>query len=348
MKKSKFYLFVLVAMVIAACSSDEEAGCNFNPSDLSAPRYLEAHAGKVYATFFSGHVARIDTISLAIDGMTSVGRNPEKLVACGNRIFVANSGGLDYPNYDKTVSVVDISTMAEDMKIEVADNPQNILSATDGMLYLVSAGNYIDVPNTLQTINPLTLDVADISSVANMSEICCLEGSLYGLLSEYDANWNQTITYKSYDTATGTAAQNWITDGTNVPSPYKVFTAGTYLCVSSSDYVNNGDVYMFTASGTFHKKIPAGIGPRKAVVAGDKIYILNEGLQNKNNSSLTMYNVKTGEVVQNYFKVINGVGLGDTANDIMIYGGKMYITVSTDNIIWVTDLDAKVIGKIEP
>lgn len=348
MRKSKFYLFALVAMVLAACSSDDDNSYSFDTSGLTTPRYLEAHDGKVYATFFSGYVARIDTISLAIDGKVAVGRNPEKLVVSNNRIFVANSGGLDFPNYDKTVSVVDLPTMVEDMKIKVADNPQNILSAPDGMLYLVSAGNYADVPNTFQTINPSTLDVADISSVVNISEMCCLNGSLYGLLSEYDADWNQTITYKSYDTATGTAALHWITDGTNVPSPYKVFTDGEHLCVSSSDYVNNGDVYMFTASGSLYKKIAAGIGPRKAVATGDRIYILNEGLQGKNNSTLTMLDVKTGEVVQNYFSAVNDMGLGDTANDIMIYGGKMYITVSTDNIIWVTDLNAKVVTKIEP
>lgn len=358
MKKSVIFLFAaIVALGFTACSSSDDEEFVFVPEvglplqDLSTPRYLESYEGKVYATFFSGHVVRIDTTFLVIDGMVEVGRNPEKLAVSEGKMFVANSGGLGWNSslgYDKTVSVIDVPTFVEAAKIDVASNPANILSAADGSLYLVSFGNYADVPNTLQKINSATHEVSDISSVANMSEMCYLNGSLYGLLSEYDANWNQTISYKSYNTVTGTATAGWITDGTVVPNPYKVFTEGSYLCVSTSDYVNTGDVYFFTEEGTLVTKIGAGTGPRKAVNAKGRIYILNEGLQNANNSSLTMYDAASGAVTNNYFKAVNdGIGIGDTANDIIVYGSKMYITVSSDNIIWVTDLNAKVIGKIE-
>ena len=61
-----------------------------------------------------------------------------------------------------------------------------------------------------------------------------------------------------------------------------------------------------------------------------------------------MYNVADGKVINNFFKAVNGgIGIGDVANDIIVYGSKMYISVSADNIIWVTDLNAKIIGKIE-
>ena len=358
MRKNLVCLFAaIVALGFTACSSSDDEEFVFvldsrlPLQELSTPRYLEPYKNKVYATFFSGYVARIDTTSLLIDGMVEVGRNPERMAVSEGKMYVANSGGLGWNSslgYDKTVSVVDIPTFVEDVKIDVAANPANILSAADGSLYLVSLGNYADVPNTLQKINPSTHEVSNISSVANMSEMCYLNGSLYGLLSEYDANWNQTITYKSYNTVTGTATAAWITDGTTIPNPYKVFTEGNYLCVSSSDYVNYGDVYLFTEAGELVTKFEAGTGPRKAVNANGRIYILNEGLQNANNSSLTMYDVTTGAVTNNYFKAVNeGIGIGDTANDIIVYGNKMYITVSSDNIIWVTDLNAKVIGKIE-
>lgn len=342
----------MLVLGFVACDNDDE----YLPDDLplhelSTPRYMDAHNGKIYATFFSGYVARIDTISLTIDGIVAVGRNPEKLAVSNEKIYVANSGGLGWntpQGYDKTVSVIDVPTFMEEGKIDVASNPANILSSTDGSLYLVSYGNYADVPNTLQKINPATYDVTDISSVANMSEMCYLNGSLYGLLSEYDANWNNTITYKSYNTVTGAASSDWVTDGTNIPNPYKVFTDDTYLCVSTSDYVNTGDVYIFTQEGVLAARFGAGIGPRKAVNVNNKLYVLNEGLQNSNNASLTMYNIADGTVVNNYFKAVNsGIGIGDTANDIIVYGNKMYITVSTDNIIWVTDLNAKIIRKIE-
>lgn len=356
MKKTIIKFFAaMVAFGFTACSSDDETP--FIPStglplhELSTPRYMESHGGKVYATFFSGHVARIDTVSLTVDGIVAVGRNPEKLTVSGEKLFVANSGGLGWNSslgYDKTVSVIDIPTFIEEAKIDVAANPANILSATDGSLFLVSWGNYQDVPNKLQKIDPSTYDVADISSVANMSEMCYLNGSLYGLLSEYDENWNNTITYKKYNTVTGAASSGWITDGTTIPNPYKVFTDGNYLCVSTSDYVNTGDVYLFTEAGTLAAKFGAGMGPRKAVNSKNRVYVLNEGLENSNNASLTMYNIADGAVTNNCFKAVNGgIGIGDVANDIIVYGSKMYISVSADNIIWVTDLNAKIIGKIE-
>ena len=53
------------------------------------------------------------------------------------------------------------------------------------------------------------------------------------------------------------------------------------------------------------------------------------------------------EVVPDYFLAQNGRGLGDTAQDMIVYGDKMYITVSGENTIEVTDLHAKSIKQIE-
>lgn len=126
------------------------------------PRYMASVAGKVYVTLYDGRVARIDVESFDVEGVVSVGRNPEQLCVAAGKLFVANSGGLDYNTaigYDKTVSVIDIATFKEVVKIDVALNPANILTAADGYVYLVSLGNYGSVPNTLQRINPDTYEV---------------------------------------------------------------------------------------------------------------------------------------------------------------------------------------------
>ena len=55
-----------------------------------------------------------------------------------------------------------------------------------------------------------------------------------------------------------------------------------------------------------------------------ELYILSEGLFNLNNSSLARYSFKNGQLDKNYFLGINKRGLGDTANDMAIYGSKLF------------------------
>ena len=81
--------------------------------------------------------------------------------------------------------------------------------------------------------------------------------------------------------------------------------------------------------------------------AGKVAYVLNSGDWKSNNSSLTMFNETTGAVVQGYFEAQNGRLIGNTANDMIVYGGKMYIAVSGEGTIEITDLDAKSIKQVQ-
>lgn len=53
-----------------------------------------------------------------------------------------------------------------------------------------------------------------------------------------------------------------------------------------------------------------------------EMYILSEGLFNQNNSSLARYSFNQQKRTSNYFSANNQRGLGDTANDMAIYGNK--------------------------
>ena len=66
---------------------------------------------------------------------------------------------MDYSTevgYDKTVSVVDLSTFTEIKKLDVVLNPTRIQADEQGNVYVVSMGNYADIPNTVQKINTET------------------------------------------------------------------------------------------------------------------------------------------------------------------------------------------------
>ena len=227
------------------------------------PRYLAACDGKVYATYYDGYVARIDTATLEVEAMVAVGRNPEQLAVYGNKLYVANSGGMDYNTalgYDKTVSVIDLSTFTETKKIEVAVNPA-VVVATDNGVFVASYGNYADIPSTLQYITPNDEAVV-VQECSNLTEICYNSGTLYGFFSQYDEFWNPTVTYLSYDVSAKTVDAPWI-KADFLPSPYKVCSAADYVCVTSSDYINDGDVYVYNTDGLLSFTIAAGLNPVK-------------------------------------------------------------------------------------
>lgn len=78
-----------------------------------------------------------------------------------------------------------------------------------------------------------------------------------------------------------------------------------------------------------------GAGPVLAPAKG--IYVLSEGSFGANNTKLGYYNLETGTYTGDYFAQQNpGVpGLGDTGNDMIIYGGKLYIVMNVTSQVTV-------------
>jgi hypothetical protein len=165
--------------------------------------------------------------------------------------------------YDNTVSVIDLVSFCEVDKIEVALNPANVVSTGDGV-FVASYGNYADVPSALQYISKGGVQYVLPDACRQMTEICYNSGTLYGFLSQYDANWNATITYISYNPSTGAVDTPWIKEEQK-PVPYKVCAVGEYVCVTASDYMNDGDVYLYDTDGMLVSKFSAGLNPVKAV-----------------------------------------------------------------------------------
>ncbi len=59
----------------------------------------------------------------------------------------------------------------------------------------------------------------------------------------------------------------WVKDASAVVKPYKLSYEPTTerLYLTSSDYRNNGDVYVFKTDGTLETKFGAGLNPLKVV-----------------------------------------------------------------------------------
>ena len=261
---SKMYIAVAGESTIEVTSLDAKSLRQIKCA--AQPRYLAAVGAKVYVTYFDGNVARIDTATLEVDAMVAVGRNPEQLAACDGKLYVANSGGMDYNTalgYDNTVSVVDLAAFEEVDKIEVVCNPAVLVAAGDAV-YVASYGNYSDVPGTLQRISA-DGEALVVEECSNMTEFCYNSNRLYGFFSAYDENWNATVTYLSYGVEDKIVDSPWIKE-TFLPGPYKVCAGGEYVCVTSSDYINDGDVYLYDTDGVLVHTIPSGLNPVKAVL----------------------------------------------------------------------------------
>ncbi len=72
-----------------------------------------------------------------------------------------------------------------------------------------------------------------------------------------------------------------------------------------------------------------------AVKITSGVFELNQGGFGSNNSSLTYFDFGTGIASPFYFESVNGFGFGDTGDDAIIYGGKMYIVVNGSGYVRV-------------
>jgi YVTN family beta-propeller protein len=78
------------------------------------------------------------------------------------------------------------------------------------------------------------------------------------------------------------------------------------------------------------------------------VYVINEGNFQRGNSSLTFYMPDSNKAFQNVFTLANGRDLGDTGNEIAVYGSRAYIVVSgSQKIEVISTVDHKSVGTLQ-
>lgn len=231
-----------------------------------SPRFITSHKDKVYITFYEGFVGEVSS-----DGtirLCKVGINPEGIAAADDNLYIANSGGMSYPVYEKTVSVVSIESFTETATIEVNTNPTRLEASSDGkLIYVSSYGNYADQPTRLQVISTLTnsvrnLDYNSVSSIAKGGDI------LYILCGGYDENMNPLPgTVYRHDMKADKPLGLFINDKTLLKNAYSISVASDgYIYIGCSDYKTTGDVFVFTQEGRLHDSFDSqGMNPLKAL-----------------------------------------------------------------------------------
>jgi hypothetical protein len=238
----------------------------FDGTTPREPRYLAAYGGKIYATTYDGHVVRIDTTTLSVDGITRVGVNPDGIAAVDGKLYVANSGGYNRMTLgtppDSTLSVVDIAQFKQTDIIKVGVNPYMVKADKYGNIYVTYRGDYQNpsVPSGIQKVDTKSHAVSNLPVPANQ-KFDIAGDLLYFYNVVYDDNWNPSGSFGVYDIKKAVLTSNpVVSDGTVIASPYALGVNPKTNDVYISDwaYPNKAKVYVFGADG--HKKATWDVG----------------------------------------------------------------------------------------
>ncbi|MGM9868838.1 MAG: YncE family protein [Sodaliphilus sp.] len=252
-------------------------------------RYIKFHKGYAYVTSYAGpvqidpdykqqgFVAKIDTATLQEVGRCIVGFQPDQLEIVNGKIYVANSGGYMVPNYENTLSVIDIATFKEERRIPIAINLSLCKADRHGVLWVVSRGDYYETESRLFAYDTrkdrlvATLDVP----VSNF----WLDGdSLYVVSAQWSyVTMSNDVTYAIVDVnSMKVLTRNFITDNTEklIQIPYSVavnpITKDIYVA-DAKDYITPGHLYCFGQDGKKKWDVRTGDIPGHFVFLGKNI-----------------------------------------------------------------------------
>lgn len=239
--------------------------------DIPNCRYIRFAKGKAYVSAYVGPVAidpnaqlgavyEVDTASLAVTRKVTVGYQPDELEVIGEYLYVANSGGYRAPDYDSTVSVVEIYGMKQIQKIPVGINLHRIRKDRYGKLWVTSRGDYNTIPSRLYVLDRKDKNSKEMV-VKDTLDIPCSEMYIQGdSLYFYSVEWNKqternTVTYGIIDVRTGQlVTDHFITDGTeqDIVIPYGICvhpTTGDVYVTDAKNYVSSGVLHCYDRHG---------------------------------------------------------------------------------------------------
>ena len=234
--------------------------------DIKNGRYVTFGNGKVYVSSYDGEigldnntpngfVAEIDTTSLNIGRTVKVGRQPEGLAVVGQKLYVANSGGYNPSNYERTVSVIDLKTFTKTKDIDVAINLNRLKVDSDGDIYVSSRGDYYSIASKLFVIDTKTDLVKKTFDIA-CANLWIAGDQAYVIGSEFNYTTSENvITYSLINTKTETLIpQSFLPKSVSdlITTPYGIavdpISFNIYI-TDAGDYVSPGKLYCIDKDG---------------------------------------------------------------------------------------------------
>ena len=261
--------------VVVNCSHkvevlDAKSGVRIGQVDIPNCRYVRFYRGRAYVSSYvgpvlidpnapKGAVYEIDTLSLAVTRKVSVGYQPEEMEIVDDYMYVANSGGYRAPNYDNTVSVIQMVDFKQVQQIPVGINLHRLKKDKYGKLWVTSRGDFMSRPSRLYVMEKKPgynrMIVTDTIPTA------CSNMAFFGdMMYFYATEWNDytatnKISYGVIDVRTKEiVSDNFITDGTEkeITIPYGIAVhpeTGDIYVTDAKNYVSSGTLYCFSPDG---------------------------------------------------------------------------------------------------
>lgn len=284
---SKLYVVVNVSNKVLVL--DKRTAKKLGQIDIPNCRFVKFYKGYAYITSYAGpvqmdpdykqkgYVAKIDTATMKEVDRCIVGFQPDQLDIVNGKIYVSNSGGYRKPNYENTLSVIDVATFKEERRIPIAINLGLCKADRHGVLWVVSRGNYYDVPCRLYAYDTRKDRIVKTFDVPVSS--FWLDGDLLYVVSAQWSNITMTneISYAVIDVnKMGVITRNFITDGTEklIKIPYGIAvnpaTKDIYV-TDAKDYITPGRLYCFGQDGKKKWDVRTGDIPGHFVFLGNNI-----------------------------------------------------------------------------
>lgn len=279
---SKLWIVVNVSNKVEVATADS---CK-RITQINIPncRYLAFKDGFAYVSSYVGPVKldqdvplgmvyKVDTVDFKKKDSVVVGYQPEGLCIVDNKLYVANSGGYRAPNYDNTLSEIDLTTFKEIRKIKVGLNLHHCQVDHYGQIWVTSRGNYNDVPSRIYWLykgHNQPYEVID-SIDTPVSGLSIVGDSLY----YYGSAWNSatatnTISYGLINVRTHQTIETNLFSAPQIKAitmPYGIMVNPTerdFYLMDAKNYVSSGSLLHFKPDGTFDWSVQTGDIPGHA------------------------------------------------------------------------------------
>lgn len=264
----KIYVVVNVSSTIEVLNKSDGTSIKqismMNGAIAKQPRLIVFYGSNAFITCYDGYVDVLDTASLTITHRIPVGANPEGLSVSNSKLYVANSGGLNSPNVDSTVSVINLSSLNEIKKITVGKNPGTVVTDSQGDVYVITRGNYSTIPSRMVRINSLT-DLVETTFSFDASGIEKMGDNL--LISYY--NYSTSISNVAlFNAFSETISNPSFIDNSYFTTLYGVqyrSSNNKIYCFDAMGYSATGYVRVFSGSGVYETSYHVGLNPNNIV-----------------------------------------------------------------------------------
>lgn len=247
--------------------------------------YVSSYVGSVYGVKSQetgvnrsplGSIYKVDTLTLQKTDSCAVGYQPEEVAIIGDQLFVANSGGyqgMTGQGYESTVSVVDLRTMQETDRIEVAPNLHRLRADRYGQLWVTARGNYMDESSTIYWLVKDAKGRMTVGGHLNqsVSDLCIVGDSLYFYGSQWsEVTMKNTVTYGIINVRTHEIVSTSLSDAPEISKirmPYGIIVNPIhrdFYLMDAKNYVSSGELLHFLPDGTFDWKVKTGDIPAHA------------------------------------------------------------------------------------